>query len=265
MFHDTLVASCRRANTCLCVGLDIDWREMSDWFPSESFGLVEFGIRLVEATCQYTCVFKFNHAFFAAQGLEDELAQIIWYVKDTYPNIPVILDAKRGDIGNTANRYAEEAFSRYRADAVTVNPYLGWDTVEPFLRYPDNGVILLSRTSNADSAWIQEAGNDQPVYLRIADRVNRESNPNLLLVVGATQLEPLTRVRQTAPHTTLLVPGIGAQGGDLAEVLRRARRSDGLGVIINCSRSIIAHKESDDYFARVTDSAATYARLMSIQ
>lgn len=264
MFHEALEASCRRANTCLCVGLDIDWRKMSSWFPPGSFGLVEFGRRLVQATSQHTCAYKFNHAFFAAQGLEDELAQIIRYVKHTCANIPVILDAKRGDIGNSAIRYAEEAFTRYHADAVTVNPYIGWDTVEPFLRYGDKGVILLCRTSNEGSAWIQETGKE-PVYIQIAKRVHRKRNPNLLLVVGATHLEPLTRVRQSAPCTTLLIPGVGAQGGDLAEVLQRTRRSDGLGVIINCSRSIIAQKDVTNYFARVTESAATYAESMSIQ
>ena len=265
MFHDSLEASCRRSNTCLCVGLDIDWREMSAWFPPDSFDLIEFGRRLVQATRRHTCAYKFNHAFFAAHGLENDLAQIIWYVKDTCPEIPVILDAKRGDIGNTASRYAEEAFNRYMVDAVTVNPYLGWDTVEPFLRFRDKGIVLLSRTSNAGSAWIQEQGQEQPVYLRVAERVAREANPNLLLVVGATQLDALKRVRQIAKHTTLLIPGIGAQGGDLNEVLRLARRSDGLGVIINCSRSIIMLEEHEDYFARVEESAFTLSRSMRIE
>ena len=264
MFRDTLEARCLSANSCLCVGLDIDWREMSN-FPRVSLSLLEFAKRLVQSTSQYTCAYKFNHAFFAAQGLEENLAQIINDVKHTNPSIPVILDAKRGDIGNTAARYAEEAFIRFKADAVTVNPYLGWDSVEPFLNYRDKGVILLCRTSNPGSAWIQEVGHEQPVYERIAERVHREENPNLLLVVGATQLEALSRVRQIAPSTTLLVPGIGAQGGDLTEVLQRARRRDGLGVIINCSRGIIAHKDDNDYFARVAESAAKYAQLMSIQ
>ncbi len=264
MFCDTLEASCRRANTCLCVGLDIDWREASSWFPPESFSLVEFGRRLVQATSQHTCAFKFNHAFFAAQGLEEELAQVIGYIKDEYPKIPVILDAKRGDIGNTAIRYAEEAYTRYQADAATVNPFIGWDTVEPFLRYREKGVILLCRTSNTGSDWIQETGSE-PVYLQIAKRVHHEGNRNLLLVVGATQLESLVQVRETAPDTTLLVPGVGAQGGDLHEVIQRARRPDGLGLIINCSRSILVQEDVKNYFAGVAESAATYAASMSIQ
>lgn len=264
MFCDTLEASCRRTNTSLCVGLDIDWRETSSWFPTESFSLVEFGRRLVQATSQHTCAYKFNHAFFAAQGLEEELAQLISDIKDTYPNVPVILDAKRGDIGNTAVRYAEEAYTRYKADAVTVNPFVGWDTVEPFLRYSEKGVILLCRTSNAGSDWIQETGSE-PVYLQIAKRVHHEGNRNLMLVVGATQLESLVQVRKTAPDTTLLVPGVGAQGGDLQEVIQRARRPDGLGVIINCSRSILVQEDLTNYFDRVAESAATYAASMAIQ
>lgn len=264
MFLRTLETSCLHANTHLCVGLDIDWREMSK-YSSASQNLVEFAKTLVEKTSPYAGVYKFNHAFFAAQGLEHDLAKIIEFVKTSYPAIPVILDAKRGDIGNSATRYAEEAFIRYHADAVTVNPYLGWDTVEPFLQYHDKGVFLLCRTSNVGSAWIQEAGNEPPVYLKIAERVNCEENPNLLLVVGATQLDALAKVRKVAPFTTLLVPGIGAQGGNLTEVLKRARRRDGLGVIINCSRSIIDQKASTDYFADVAGSAATHARSMSIQ
>ena len=263
MFLEALEARTRSVNSCLCVGLDIDWREMSA-YSSEFPSLLEFARALVRTTSQYASVYKFNHAFFAAQGLEKELARIIELVKESYPTIPVILDAKRGDIGNTAERYAEEAFNRYNADAVTVNPYLGWDSVEPFLQYRDKGVVLLCRTSNDGSAWIQEADDEQPVYLRIAERVHHAGNPNLLLVVGATQLEALSRVRQIAPSTTLLVPGIGAQGGDLSEVLKRARRSDGLGVIINCSRSIIAHRDVDDYFSKVAESASQYAQLMSI-
>ncbi|MYD46146.1 MAG: orotidine-5'-phosphate decarboxylase [Gammaproteobacteria bacterium] len=264
MFLEALEARTRHVNSCLCVGLDIDLREMSANF-SDSPSLLEFAKTLVRTTSRFACVYKFNHAFFAAQGLEEELAQIIAYVKESYPTIPVILDAKRGDIGNTAERYAEEAFARYNADAVTVNPYLGWDSVEPFLRYREKGVILLCRTSNKGSTWIQESGEEQPVYLKVAERVDSEKNPNLLLVVGATQLEALSRVREIAPSTTLLVPGIGAQGGNLSEVLQRARRSDGLGVIINCSRSIIAHPDVDDYFSRVAESAARYAQLMSIR
>ena len=251
-------------NSCLCVGIDLDWREMSA-VSSKTPSLLEFARALVQTTSPYACAYKFNHAFFAAEGLEEELAQIIAFVKESYPTIPVILDAKRGDIGHTAERYAEEAFTRYNADAVTVNPYLGWDSVEPFLRYRDKGVVLLCRTSNEDSAWIQETGAPQPVYLNVAERVHRENNPNLLLVVGATQLEALSRVREIAPATTLLIPGIGAQGGNLTEVLTRARRRDGLGVIINCSRSIIAHQDVNNYFSRVAESAATYAQRLSVQ
>lgn len=264
MFLETLEARIRHVNSCLCVGLDIDWREMST-YSSQSQSLIEFAKALVRTTSPYACSYKFNHAFFAAQGLEEQLAQVIKHAKESDPTIPVILDAKRGDIGNTAERYAEEAFTRYAADAVTVNPYLGWDSVEPFLRYRDKGVILLCRTSNEGSAWIQETGDQQPVYLQVAERVHRAGNPNLLLVVGATQLEALTQVRRIAPTTTLLVPGIGAQGGELTEVLKRARRSDGLGVVINCSRSIVVHKEVNDYFSQVAESAAKYAQMMSIR
>ena len=229
------------------------------FLQNEDGGVYPFCTQLVQAVSQFACAIKINHAHFAAAGIEDQLKRLIALLHSDYPSIPVILDAKRGDIGATAEHYAAEAFLRFGADAVTVNPYLGWDTLEPFLQHNDRGVIVLCKTSNPGSDWLQDWPPENPSYLRIAERVQREENSNLMLVVGATYPSSLARVREVAPDVTILVPGVGAQGGSAQRVLKAGGRSDGWGLLINCSRSIIQQdSDAKHYFDLVAESARAY-------
>ena len=148
---------------------------------------------------------------------------------------------------------------------VTVNPFMGWDAVEPFLQHQQKGVIVLCKTSNPGSFWLQDQPTDSPMFLRIAERVQQEANPNLMLVVGATHEDALTRIRQTAPDVTFLVPGVGAQGGNAENVMKLGRRSDGLGLIVNCSRSVIVQdRDAPSYFEQVSEVAKLMSETLSV-
>jgi orotidine-5'-phosphate decarboxylase len=202
--------------------------------------VLAFCCDIVDATAETVCAFKPQHAYFAAFGGEDQLALLIDYIHARHPGVPVILDAKRGDIGSTAEHYAMEAFQRFDADAVTVNPYLGEESVRPFLEYRDRGAIVLCRTSNPDSDWLQNHPPDDPVYLRVARKaVDWNTHGNVMLVAGATHIDELARIRETVGDLPLLVPGVGAQGGDLAQVIERGAASNGYGLVINVSRTVL--------------------------
>lgn len=249
-----------QADTQLCVGLDPDPARFPAAVGTGPGAFLRFCSAIVDATADLVCAFKPQIAYFAAHGREAELAALIDYVRARYPQVPVILDAKRGDIGDTARLYAIEAFERFGADAVTVNPYLGRESVEPFLAWPDRGVIVLCRTSNPDSGWLQEHPAEDPVFLRVA-RAAREwdVHGNLMLVAGATYPEDLRRIRSVAGDMPLLVPGIGAQGGDLAAVLANGRNSSGKGLVINASRAVLYASGGDDY-AQAARAAAQVLR-----
>lgn len=235
------------ANTLLCVGLDPDPARFPATVP-EHEPLFELCAAVADATADLVCAFKPQFAYFAARGAEAELARLIRHLQARHPEVPVILDAKRGDIGDTARLYALEAFERYGADAVTVNPYLGPESVQPFLDYRDRGVVLLCRTSNPDSAWLQAHPPEDPAFLRVA-RAARDWNRhgNVMLVAGATYAEDLRRIREAAGDVPLLVPGIGAQGGDLAAVLTAGLDSAGQGLVINVARSVMYAGNGADY------------------
>ena len=184
------------------------------------------------------------------------------YIHENYPEIPVILDVKRGDIGSTADMYAKEAFIRYNADAVTVNPYMGFDTLKPFLDYADKGVIILCRTSNPNSGDLQNLVCDgKMIYEHVAiyarDKCNY--NNNIALVIGATYPEELQHIRQLCPEMTFLVPGVGAQGGDVEKVVRYGCDAENLGMAINSSRGIIYASKGED-FAAASGNAAKELR-----
>ena len=247
-------------NSLLCVGLDpapeklpLHLRER----PIEQ-AFTEFCIAIIDATAAYACAFKPQIAYFAAHRAEAALETIIQYSRTHYPHIPVILDAKRGDIGSTAEQYAIEAFERYRADAVTVNPYMGFDSVQPYLAYPDKGVIILCRTSNAGGSDLQflQVGNT-PLYQVVAHKVAHEWNTSgqCALVVGATFPNEIKEVREIVGDMPLLIPGIGAQGGDLAATMQAGQTSMGTGVMINSSRAIIYASTGED-FAQVAAQVA---------
>lgn len=239
----------------LCVGLDPDVERMPDHLAPCRARLYQFCRGIVDATADLVCAFKPQIAYFSARGAEDELVRLIGYVHERYPDIPVILDAKRGDIGATARLYAIEAFERYGADAVTVNAYLGQESLAPYLAYPGRGLIVLCRTSNDDSAWLQDYPPEQPVFLRIAGAARQWGNGNVMLVAGATYAADLKRIRAVAGDIPLLVPGVGAQGGDLEAVLAAGLDSAGWGLVINASRSVLYAGSGGGYADAARDAA----------
>ena len=207
----------------LCVGLDPDVSRFPTSMRDSVDAIEEFCKAIVDATGDLVCAFKPQIAYFAAVGAEKQLENICEYIRVKFPDVVLILDAKRGDIGDTAALYAREAFSRYGADAVTVNPYLGTDSLEPFLATPGKGTIVLCRTSNAGSSEFQSLEVDgEPIYLRVARTAAAKwrSIGECALVVGATYPEELARVRAIIGDMPILVPGIGAQGGDINAVIR---------------------------------------------
>jgi orotidine-5'-phosphate decarboxylase len=226
----------------LCIGLDPDPHKLPRDLAGEPENLLAFNRRIIDATADLAAAYKPQIAFYSALGKEGELAASIVHIRRRAPHALVILDAKRNDIGNTAEAYAREAFDRYGADAVTVNPYMGEDSVRPFLARPDRGAILLCRTSNAGARDFQDLLVDGvPLYRRVADLAAGRWNDlqNLMLVVGATYPAEMADLRRAHPRLPFLVPGIGAQGGDLAATLAAGLDADGAGLLVNSSRGII--------------------------
>lgn len=225
-----------------CVGLDPILERMPATIASSPRPVLAFNKLIVDLVGDLVCAFKPQFAHHAAVGAEEDLAETIAYIRDRHPHAVVLLDAKRGDIGSTAEMYAREAFDRYGADAVTVNPYMGDDSVTPFIGRPDRGAIVLCRTTNPSAAVVQQATIDgEPLFEFIARRAERAWNRlgNVMLVVGATDLTDLARVRRIAPTIAFLVPGIGEQGGSASEVVRAGARADGRGLVVSASRSIL--------------------------
>ena len=257
MFIDKLKDAWQTSHSLVCVGLDPD----RDRIPSHIGGerqYFEFCKDIVDATAEFACAFKPQAAHFAAVGREQELADLIAYIKTNHTNRIVILDAKRGDIGSTAEYYAEEAYVRYQADTVTLNPYLGEESIKPFLQYHAQGVVVLCRTSNADSDWLQNS-DEPPIFERVAARV-RDWNQygQCMLVTGATYPDEIARVREiVGPDLPLLVPGIGAQGGDLQAVLANGLNESGNGLVISSSRGILYAGDGRDFANLAADAART--------
>lgn len=260
------VADLRRrsqsSGSLICVGLDPDPDRFPESFNRSAAGALAFCTAIVDAVAETVCAFKPQIAHFAAMRAESELEALIGHIHTRYPGIPVILDAKRGDIGSTAKRYAVEAFERYRADAVTVNPWLGGDSIEPFFDYPERGVIVLARTSNPGAADFQDLlVEGVPLYLQVARRVARDWNGagNCALVVGATAPSQLAAVRAEVGDMPILVPGIGAQGGDLEVTLAAGLTADGQGLVINLSRSVLYASAGADFAAAARAEVARIA------
>ena len=249
-FMQALRARWNDANTLVCVGLDPEPAKFPAPFAGDPDAVFNFCRAIVDATAEFACSFKPQIAHFAALGAEDALARLIAHIHAKHPGIPVILDSKRGDIGSTAQHYAAEAFDRYKADAVTANPYLGRDSVQPFLDRADRGVVILCRTSNPGAGDLQDllvAG--QPLYQHVAAKVANEWNThgNCMLVVGATWPEQLKQVREIVGDVPFLVPGVGAQGGDVEAVVRNAKAADGTGLVISSSRAILYASPGEDF------------------
>jgi orotidine-5'-phosphate decarboxylase len=256
----------RRASSAndsrVCIGLDPEPERFPARFHGRARAILEFNQAIVDATLDVACCYKPQFAHFAAERAEDQLEETIRYIRERAPDVPVILDAKRGDIGSTAEKYAREAFERYRADAVTVNPYLGGDALEPFLAHADKGVIVLCRTSNPGARDLQdlEVGG-RKLYEVVAERAARQWNArgNCMLVVGATYPQELADLRTQVGDLPFLVPGVGAQGGDVERAVRSARTGTGAGFVISSSRGILYASARED-FAAVARRAALQLR-----
>ncbi|MHB8680261.1 MAG: orotidine-5'-phosphate decarboxylase [Rudaea sp.] len=249
-FVETLKHALQKKLSLLCVGLDPEPAKFPAHLRGQPDAVFEFCRAIVDATADLVCCFKPQFAHFAAQRAEGALERLIAHIHATHPGVPVILDAKRGDIGSTAQHYAAEAFERYGADAVTVNPYLGRDSVQPFLDRADKGVIVLCRTSNPGARDLQDLAVDaQPFYQHVAQLVAREwnTNGNCALVVGATYPDELRQVRTLVGDMPILVPGVGAQGGDVEAVVRNGKNAHGAGLIISSSRAILYAGSGEDF------------------
>jgi len=259
-FRSALKNIWQKNNSLVCVGLDPDFNKMPACVKSSKTPFFDFNKAIIDATKHLVCAYKPQAAFYAGQNADAELAMTISYIHEAAPEVPVILDVKRGDIGSTADLYAKEAFERYQADAVTVNPYMGFDTLKPFLDHQDKGVIILCRTSNPNSGDLQNFtcdGRTLYEHVAILTRDKWNYNGNAALVIGATYPEELKKIRQLCPKLPFLVPGVGAQGGDVQKVIENGATSDGAGLIINSSRGIIYASKGEDFAAAAAQAAQT--------
>ncbi|KAF1050066.1 orotidine-5'-phosphate decarboxylase [Xylophilus sp.] len=254
-FLDLLRGAERANRSLLCVGLDPDPARFPAGLKGDASRIYDFCAAIVDATADLAIAFKPQIAYFAAHRAEDQLERLVAHVRRAAPQVPVILDAKRGDIGSTAGQYAIEAFERYGADAVTLSPFMGFDSVEPYLRYHGKGAFLLCRTSNPGGGDLQAqrlaSVDGQPrVYEHVARLAQGPWNTNgqLGLVVGATYPAEIEQVRQLAPTLPLLIPGVGAQGGDAAATVRAGWRADA-PIAVNSSRAILYASSGEDFAA----------------
>ena len=284
-FTRTLRQRWQAADSMLCVGLDPDPARIPTHLGTGPEAIDRFCRDIIAATADTVCAFKPQIAYFAAQGAEDVLAGLITHIHAEHPGIPVILDAKRGDIGSTARQYGVEAFDRFKADALTLSPFMGFDSIEPYFEWAGRGLILLCRTSNPGGNDLQAlsvlpagdatgtpsgapsprqsasdtASSTQPekLYEHLARLAAGPWNVNgeLGLVVGATFPDELARVRTLAPRLPLLVPGVGAQGGDVNATVRAGLDADGYGLVINSSRAILYAGQSTDFADQVRKAA----------
>lgn len=241
------------ADTLLCVGLDPDPARFPERFAGASIEDALFGFcrDIVDATAEFACAFKPQIAYFAAHnGGEAALQRLIAHINANHPDVPVVLDSKRGDIGSTAAQYTLEAFDRFGADAVTLNPYMGYDSAEPFLQRGDRGCVFLCHTSNPGARDFQELLVDgAPLYQHVARTIAEHWNNagNCALVLGATFPEELGIIRGIVGEMPLLIPGVGAQGGDVRAVVENGKTADGNGLMINSSRGILYVSMNEDY------------------
>ena len=269
-FTDKLARAERVNDSMLCVGLDPDPARFPAPWQGDAEHIFDFCSAIVDATKDLVIAFKPQIAYYAAHRAEAQLERLIAYIHQNAPDVPVILDAKRGDIGSTAEQYAAEVFGRYGADAVTLSPFMGFDSIEPYLAYEGKGAILLCRTSNpgGDELQAQRLQGDgtapgERLYERIARLASGAWNRNgqLGLVVGATYPAEVARVRELAPRLPLLIPGVGAQGGDAAATVRAGWRADA-PIIVNSSRAVLYASDGDDFAAAARQVAqATRAQL----
>lgn len=260
-FNDKFNTIVEKNNSLLCIGLDPDMEKLPLHLQNDPDSFFAFNKAIIDATHDLVCCYKPNIAFYAAfgeKGLQSLIATTT-YLKEHYSDIPILLDAKRGDIGNTAEKYAGEVFDVIGADGVTVNPYMGQDTLEPFLNRRDKGIFVLCRTSNAGAGDFQDLEVDgTPLYMRVAKSVAtwNQQFGNCAMVVGATWPEQLAKVRELVPDMPLLIPGIGSQGGDLEKTLQNGLTQDKKGLLISVSRGILYASSGEDFAQKAREKAA---------
>ena len=259
-----LKAEILKKKSFLCVGLDIDLEKVPAQFQNSPTALVDFTKAIIDATAPYAVAYKPNIAFFETYGVEGmaALKEVIDYLNQNHPEVFTIADAKRGDIGNTSTRYAKAYFETLGFDSITVAPYMGKDSVEPFLAFKDKHTILLALTSNPGSADFQRISSDGTALFEkvLATSKTWEGSEQLMYVVGATQADALQKIRGIIPDAFLLVPGVGAQGGSLEEVARHGL-NENVGLLVNSSRGIIYASQGDDF----AEAAATAAKNLQTQ
>ena len=250
MDHLQLIGNIRAKRSFLCVGLDSEIEKIPSFLSEAEDPVFEFNKRIIDSTAKYTVAYKLNLAFYECNGIKGwkSLGSTLSYIRKTYPGIMVIADAKRGDIGNTSKMYAKAFFENYDFDALTVAPYMGEDSVTPFLTYPGKWVILLALTSNKGADDFQYHNEDGiKLFERVLSLSKKWGNPgNMMYVVGATRAEMLKEIRQIVPDHFLLVPGVGAQGGSLKEVAKYGLNNN-CGLLVNSSRGIIFADNSPDF------------------
>ena len=261
-----LVANIREKQNFLCVGLDPDMDRLPAFLiENEEDPIYEFNKAIIDATAPFCVSFKPNLAFYEAYGLSglSSLDKTMRYIKANYPGHFLIADAKRGDIGNTSTMYAKAFFKRFNADAVTINPYMGADSVKPFLSFPGKWGIVLALTSNEGAADFEQLeSGGKPVYRHALEKCAAWGSPdNLMFVVGATKPAQLAEIRQLMPDHFFLVPGVGAQGGSLQEVCRAGLNAD-VGLLVNASRSILYASDGTDFAVQAGEEAKKLASEM---
>lgn len=232
----------QKNNSLLCIGLDPELEKLPRDILSKTNSIFNFNKAIIDATYTLVAAYKPNSAFYEAYGLDGlkQLKLTMLYLQDKYPEIPIILDAKRGDVGNTAKMYARSVFEYWGADAVTINPYLGYDAVEPFLRYENKLTILLLKTSNPDSKQFQDlkvAG--EPFYLAMAKKIRKWKDSNIGVFVGSTYPKELGQIRKLFPKAIMLSAGIGAQSASVEAAVKAGVDADGKNIVFNASRSIL--------------------------
>lgn len=262
MFQQKLNSAIQKNNSLLCVGLDTDIEKIPSHFKNEPEPLFAFNKTVIDATADLVCAYKPNIAFYEAAGIEGltQLKKTIDYIHKTYPEIPVILDAKRADVPNTAAMYAKALYEYWQADAATVYPYLGKDTIEPYFQYKDACTILLIKTSNPDSGMFQDAPtkDDTPLYLKVAEEIAKWNIPHIGLFVGATYPEELGNVRKLFPNAPILTAGIGAQGAKTEAAVKEGIDKNGSNLICNNSREIIYADNPREKATEIRDIINSY-------
>ncbi|MBX3164324.1 MAG: orotidine-5'-phosphate decarboxylase [Bacteroidetes bacterium] len=265
MNRTQLIEQIKTKKTFLCVGLDPDVDKMPEHLLDYKFPIYEFNRAIIDATAHYCVGFKPNNAFYEAYGLTgiEALEKTIHYIKVNYPNHFVIADAKRGDIGNTSTMYAKAFFNRLHADAITVAPYMGSDSVKPFLQFENKWAIVLGLTSNEGSADFQQQNiNGKDFYLNVIETCAKWGTPdNMMFVAGATKAQMFEEIRKIIPNHFLLVPGVGAQGGSLQEVCKYGLTKD-IGLLVNSSRAIIYASNGKDFAEKAAEEAKKMAEEM---